>query len=110
MASQENKEAPNERLVIVRGWGDEPAKLNLYAIDSKLNRAIVGKTDTAPTISLPMEYVFEFDQQVFTRLLVAYESGDMIALAELYTNETRKVICDQEPLSDPECAAGRGRQ
>lgn len=81
---QENNGRAVNPLVIVRAWGNEPVKINLYRIDN--TRCYVGSEKSKFPIGLPCDQVFAFDVDRYSQLRTAFCDGDVRKLSELWAN------------------------
>src|SRR5215210_1980267 len=83
MSSQDSR---HEFDVIFRAYGDRPVRLT--AITSYGHRVEVYGTDKEKRIRVCNTDVFRFDPDIFTRLVVAYQSGDARELRSLWETAT----------------------
>lgn len=74
--------APNSTFVMARAFGDEPVKLTPVSLTE---RAVVayGRSESA-IVGFPRGDVFKYDENLFSRLTLAYEAGEAAKLASLW--------------------------
>ncbi len=68
--------------VMVKGYQDGPSHLLLHGDGGEV--VVVKSLTTDATIGLQREWVFRWDEDLFSRLSEAYERSDSEALSELW--------------------------
>jgi hypothetical protein len=94
--SMSTRNSPTPRPnVIVRSFGDEPVILVAHRLDKPKNRVFVGKAEATRPISLPVDDVFDYEPDVFTRLSESFSQRNQDALRQIYHSLRGKKPCNK---------------
>lgn len=80
IASGKSPKTPTE--VMVKGFGDCPSHLGVVDTDAEV--VIIQSLTTDATLGFHREWIFRWDEDLFSRLSEAYERSDSGALSELW--------------------------
>jgi hypothetical protein len=81
-----------DKAVIVRARGDMPVKLSFRRFDK--DHCYVGHIGRISEIGVPSEQVFAFSDELYNKLIAAFQAQDLNRLRELYA---------QIPVDDLAC-------